>query len=118
MQKLKYNEVKEQRELLLKQQNGLCLLCQQAIEAGSAVLDHCHATGQIRAVLHRGCNALLGKVENSLAINRISPSMLAAICSNLVNYVGNLQPLLHPTHKTPEERKQRAKVRAKRRLKK
>ena len=29
------------------------------------VVDHCHASGEIRGVLHRQSNAFLGKVENA-----------------------------------------------------
>jgi hypothetical protein len=35
--------------------------------------------------------------------------------NNLVAYQKRLKPLLHPTHKTPEEKKLRAKKRAKQR---
>ncbi len=62
--KLKYNEVKEYRDALYKEQEGTCTICGHHMEPTYAVLDHDHGTGHIRAVIHRDCNILLGKVEN------------------------------------------------------
>jgi hypothetical protein len=83
------------------------------IQEGEAVLDHDHKTGQIRGVLHRGCNAFEGTLVNALARNLISPQRLNNIMNNLVAYQKRLKPMLHPTHKTPEEKKAKAKQRAK-----
>lgn len=58
-------DVKTVREFLLKEQNGLDLLTGIQIPDKYAVLDHCHDDDQlIRGVLHRQCNAVLGKIEN------------------------------------------------------
>lgn len=49
-------------------QNGLCPLCGLEIDTGikgEAVVDHDHATGEIRGVLHRSCNGAEGKVLNA-----------------------------------------------------
>lgn len=100
MRKLKYKEIKQYRQQYLQEQSHICALCQQVIIPGQEVLDHCHKTGQIRSVLHRGCNALLGKIENSLAINCIDEYMLANICLNLVSYRTRVKDLIHPTFKT------------------
>lgn len=98
--KLKYKEVKPLREKLLKHQGGCCLLCQQPI-IDDAVLDHCHKTGVIRGVLHRGCNALLGKIENNMPRNRVDIGRLAKIAENLIKYLvaDPKSEFLHPTHK-------------------
>jgi hypothetical protein len=103
--KLKYREVKPLREKMLKEQEYKCKLCEEPItDLSEAVLDHDHKTGQIRAVLHRGCNAFLGKVENSLVINRISQNRLKLIFDNYWRYIDTLQPLVHPTHKEPKQK--------------
>jgi hypothetical protein len=83
-----------------------------------AVLDHCHDTGLIRAVLHRGCNMYIGALENNQKRNLITPNRLANILSNFELYVRTHKPITHPTHLTPEERQARAKKRAKARRKK
>lgn len=113
MQRLKQSEIATARQALLKQQNNRCALCDQVIAEGEAVLDHCHKTGQIRGVLHRGCNAFEGTLVNALPRNLISAERLAKIINNLITYQQQLKPLLHPTHRTAEEKKQRAKKRAK-----
>lgn len=99
--KLKRTEIKSYRELQLQEQQNLCALCGDEI-IDDAVLDHDHKTGLIRRVLHRGCNALLGKIENNLPRNRITISRLNAISNNLVTYITQQHTdLLHPTYKEP-----------------
>lgn len=107
--KLKAREIKQFRERTLDEQAGCCRLCGEHITV-DAVLDHDHATGYIRGVLHRGCNALLGKIENNMNRNRVDMGRLAAISHNLIGYLtaDPATELLHPTYKTPEERKMRA----------
>lgn len=114
----KPKDIKPLREQYLQEQNGLCAICGEQINPEEAVLDHCHRTGYIRAVLHRGCNAYIGHLENNQARNKITANRLAQILANYQNYVQTHKPILHPTHRTPEERKQRAKLRAKKRRQK
>ena len=111
--KLKPKDIKATREQILQEQNGLCAICNEAVMPTEAVLDHCHKTGYIRAVLHRGCNAYIGHMENNLARNLISPNRLAKILTNFEMYINTHRLLVHPTHLTAEERKARAKKRAK-----
>ena len=54
------------RELLLKEQDGKCLVTGLLIPPKQAVLDHAHdETQAVRGVIHRQCNAFIGKCENS-----------------------------------------------------
>ena len=116
--KLKYTEVKTYREQQLQAQNHNCALCGERID-GDAVLDHCHKTGLLRKVLHRGCNALLGKIENNMARNGVDYMRLEIFASNLAAYISTeWTTVLHPTYKTPEERRELSKKRAKARRKK
>lgn len=115
LDKIKVKDIKLLRQQFLDEQLGLCALCREPIEAKEAVLDHCHRTGQLRSVLHRGCNAYIGAMENNLARNRITPTRLSNILANFGQYQHLTKPILHPTHLTPEERKERAKKRAKKR---
>jgi len=109
---IKLSQVAEVRELLLQQQTGLCALCHETVEPGKAVLDHDHKSGLIRGVLHRGCNALEGTIANSLPRNLITPARLTAIFQNWDQYHANPAELLHPGHRTAEQRKIKAKKRA------
>jgi len=52
------------RELLKEQQNNIDPITGLEIPPKQAVLDHCHQTQYVRAVLHRQSNAVLGKIEN------------------------------------------------------
>ena len=107
--KLKYSEVKTQRLQKLLEQDNRCSLCGETIE-DDAVLDHDHKTGKIRHVLHRGCNALLGKIENNMARNKVSLLRLKGIADNIYEYLNkDYDDVLHPTYKTPEEKKLKRK---------
>lgn len=108
--KLKTREIKEYRETQLQHQNQKCALCGESIEL-DAVLDHDHKTGLIRQVLHRGCNSLLGKIENSMPRSRVDIRRLEGIAHNLVSYLTTTHTeIRHPTHLTPEERKMKKKA--------
>lgn len=115
MQRLKPKDIKPTREQYLAEQLNLCAICHEHVAPDEAVLDHDHKSGQLRSVLHRGCNAFIGHMENNQARNRITPARLDKILANFSSYVKNLKPVLHPTHRTPEEKKLRAKTRAKKR---
>ena len=99
MNKIKHSEIAAVRADMLAQQNNLCALCGEAIEPGKAVLDHDHKSGQLRGVLHRGCNALEGQIVNALPRNLITPERLAKIFENWDKYHADLKPVLHPRHK-------------------
>jgi hypothetical protein len=115
--RIRANEIAQYRTEILMEQGHKCALCSEVIAPGEAVLDHDHKSGHIRGTLHRGCNALLGKIENSLVINRITQSRLHNILGNIESYTASHRPQVHPTHRTPEEKKLRAKKRAKLRKK-
>lgn len=101
MNKLKHSDIAQVRADLLTQQHGLCGLCGEIIHTGQAVLDHDHKSGQIRGVLHRGCNALEGQIVNALPRNLITPERLAVIFQRWAQYHQDLKPMLHPKHREP-----------------
>lgn len=113
MIRAKPKDIKGLRDLYLKEQNGLCALCGEHVDPKEAVLDHCHRTGYLRAVLHRGCNCFISHIENNQKRNLITPSRLAMILANFETYVNTHRLILHPTHRTAEEKAVRAKKRAK-----
>jgi hypothetical protein len=109
---IKPKDIKPLREQILQEQQGLCAICHDPVVASEAVLDHCHRTGYIRAVLHRGCNAFIGHIENNQARNKITAKRLESILANFELYINSHRLLVHPTHRTPEQRKERARKRA------
>lgn len=113
--KLKTKDIAQYRGQQLTQQNNRCALCEDPVAPEEAVLDHCHKTGLLRKVLHRGCNSFLGRIENGMPRSRVTIERLRVISTNLVKYITEQHTvLLHPTHKTLEEKKLSLK---KRRLK-
>lgn len=115
--KLKTTQVKHYREKLLAEQGGVCALTHYPLASKDAVLDHDHSTGLCRGVIHRGANALLGKLENNHKRYGVSVPMMYAIGRNLENYLNrdfSSMPL-HPTHKTDEEKRIRRNTLARKR---
>jgi hypothetical protein len=53
----------EQFELMVDVQGGLCACCGKA---SKLVVDHCHKTGRIRALLCHSCNTALGLLNESI----------------------------------------------------
>lgn len=99
------------RKALLTQQDCLCGLCGHHIEYEKAVLDHCHKSGRIRSVLHRGCNSLLGKIENNykrFGITLDQLSVIAPTCYEYMNRDYSHNPY-HYSHKPKPVKPCRAK---------
>lgn len=115
MRRLTASEVKIYRNARLRDQGGLCLLCGEDLPQDDAVLDHCHAKGVCRGVLHRGCNVLLGKIENGRRLNRLTEKQrFEQFVGNLLSYLERDLGVLHPTHKTEQEKKLLKNKRARR----
>lgn len=111
-QRLKTTEVSVIRERMAKANGNRCALCQLPLT--KPVLDHDHATGAVRGVLHNGCNALLGKLENNY--KRYGVVNLAAFSNGVAAYlqrhVTNQTGYLHPTYRTEDEKRERRNTKA------
>jgi hypothetical protein len=122
--KFKRTELPIIRKELISKQNGICPVCGKDLTRTAVknlVVDHDHSTGIVRAVLHRNCNALEGKVSRLLRT--------WGRAKNLLEVINTLERLiafwkLHSTpqtewiyynHKTAAEK--RAAYNAKRRRK-
>lgn len=107
MKRLTVREVGIVREQQIVQQINRCALCGLPGVAGDPVLDHCHKTGAVRGTLHRACNSLLGKLENNAA--RFGVKDMGAFCHGAAKYLQihstNITGLLHPTHRTTDEKR-------------
>lgn len=120
MIKLKAKDIKPFRETMLRDQHNICAICGAPIIIEKAVLDHDHKTGQIREVLHASCNSFLGIIENNH--KRFGVEDLEATLAGIYKYVtkhASLSPdVIHPTHRTPDEKKALAAKRRKAKAKK
>jgi hypothetical protein len=118
--RLKFSEVKKTRLELLERQGGRCAICGLKCAAEQAVLDHSHRQdqGYVRAVLHRGCNALLGKCENNGPRYGLGLDQLIAFLGGAGGYLDlhreDQTGLVHPSHRTAEEKAERRRLRARR----
>ena len=120
MKRLKQSEIKAYREQRLARFGGVCELCGLPLDPKDAVLDHSHQHGWIRGVLHRGCNSLLGKVENNY--KRYNIPSLERCLVNMYLYIasGNKpfpEDVYHPSYRTPEEKRLLRNKRARRKRK-
>lgn len=104
-------------------QGGLCLVCKKPISLqvmgnkSDYVVDHCHETGIIRGVLHRSCNASLGKIDNAVGrwgAKSMKYEDIIPYLRNVLEYYDNCQAnpmkVIYPDHKTPEQKADRARV--------
>lgn len=109
MDQLKTSQIPAVRAKLLTEQGGKCALCGLPCAPDKAVLDHCHSEGFIRGTLHRSCNSLLGKLENNRARYGLGKdNEFAAFLAGVVKYLHSTKnkfSTLHPTFKTPEQKR-------------
>ena len=103
----------------------MCPLCGKPISLqvmgnkSDYVVDHDHETGEIRVVLHRSCNAAEGKVSNAAARWGAKSTKYKDIIPwlhRMLDYLENNEGtgIIYPDHKTPEEREEARKQRARR----
>jgi hypothetical protein len=110
MRRLATREVSIIRLAQQQAQSNRCTICQSGFTTKAPfdpVLDHCHTSGAVRGTLCRACNSLLGKVENNQA--RFGVRELSAFLHGAAKYLQthkvNITGLIHPTHKTDEEKR-------------
>jgi Recombination endonuclease VII len=113
--RLKPKDLKDWRIRQLKKQSGLCKLCRFDLEIADAVADHCHQSGLMRGVLHRGCNAWLGKTENSIRINKLQGRIENLVSQNVLHYMSTTLEDYHPSFRTEEEKRVRRNKKARKR---
>ena len=104
MNRLKQKELADYRYDLWCEQSHICPLCHKQIEKEDAVLDHCHATGHIRRVLHRACNAQEARVINQAYRSKADDPFL--FIANIIEYYKKdySDMPIHPTHLTGNEK--------------
>lgn len=69
-----YGVSTETVEGLVAAQGGVCAICRQA---EPHCVDHCHATGRIRGMLCKACNAGLGLLRDDPTLMRAAAKYLA-----------------------------------------
>jgi len=60
-----YGITLEDFQNMLRQQGGVCAICQQECDKRPRLsVDHCHKTGRVRGLLCHGCNTALGYMRD------------------------------------------------------
>ena len=63
-----YNLTLEQYEIMLKEQNGVCFLCNSLPNKKLLAVDHCHKTNKVRKLLCSNCNTALGLFKDDINV--------------------------------------------------
>ena len=112
---MKASQVAALRAEMLAAQGGRCVLCMDPIgSTETAVLDHDHATGHVRGVLHAGCNSMLGHIENNRPRYLLKGARLGRMLRAAFEYIhaDYTDKPLHHTHKSPDEKRLITNMRA------
>lgn len=109
--RIKANQVKELRQLKVKEQGYKCPLCKEHLKQDDAVLDHCHETGHVRQALHRSCNAAEGRVKEWAGKRSRGDDPIQWLL-NLIKYWGQdyTSNPLHHTHGAKRKKKRRPRM--------
>ena len=130
MRKLKRNEVAGYKKMLRHKQGGICPLCLKELPTAMAqcALDHDHTTGEVRGLLHMGCNKAEGSIFNSIGRWGGTGKDYDAVVPYLKRMLEYIQAggqgVIYHLHKTPEEKaeaqrkRNNARARARRRMNK
>ena len=117
MRKLKRTEVVAFKQGLHKKQGGVCPLCLEKLPTvlSKCALDHDHNTGEVRGLLHLGCNKVEGSVFHSVATwGGLGKDYTKAVpfLERLVEYLKvSGEGVIYHLHKTPEEVKEATRKR-------
>jgi hypothetical protein len=77
----KYGLTVDELDCLIDEQGGKCAICRQpppGVSGTAATLhvDHCHATGRVRALLCSKCNTAIGLMSDSPSLLRSAAQYL------------------------------------------
>lgn len=72
----KYGITAEDYEAMVAAQRGRCPVCKE--QPDRLVVDHCHRTGKVRALLCDRCNRLLGVADDDPQLLKAAVGFLAA----------------------------------------
>jgi hypothetical protein len=108
--KVKTTQLATVRAQFAADQGNRCGICQQVTPAASQVMDHCHQSGFMRAMLCRNCNGLEGKILSRArqGQRQFDPQwFLRRVLAYWEKHHDAVPShgLLHPTYKTEDEKR-------------
>jgi len=127
--RIKQSQIGSVRQSLMEKQNYRCAVCssdfreytirnRKKVLKNVPCLDHDHNSGYIRGVLCRACNSIEGKFLYAMkrAGSKEDPlSLLLGLHGYLYEHRVNSTGIIHPSHKTDEEKRQLANKRVRQR---
>lgn len=115
--RIKNKDIPPLRAEIAKAQEGKCWLCQIELKGDiKACLDHDHRTGLIRGVLCGNCNGIEGKISNLANRAKRTGTRYGFVARVLAYWDAFSNPshgLIHPKHKTADEKRIRRNKKAK-----
>lgn len=108
--KIKVKDIPALRDAIALEQEHKCWLCKVDLRTVVACLDHDHETGRIRGVLCQNCNGIEGKISNlarRAKRNRTKTLFLGSVLMYWNLYASTQREEVHPTHRTPDEKRLR-----------
>lgn len=118
LRRLKQAELILVRKAIYDKQSGVCPLCGEAMPFASTCLDHDHTTGRVRGVLCRNCNGMEGKLKsivNRARRGKPPAHYLGRVIQYWIKHEEDQWGLLHPLHKTDDEKRLRTNKLARKR---
>lgn len=117
MRRLTAREVPVVKAAIIKQQGGVCPLCNRGLTVETGCMDHDHVTGACRGVLCRGCNGSEGKIKNAFArygggMRTDLVEFLRQLATYLERYRTSPRPFVYHLHRTVDEKRVLANTRA------
>jgi len=65
----RYGITLKQKEQMIERQNGKCAICKENLDKGKhTCVDHNHVTGEIREILCKSCNILIGHSKENIEV--------------------------------------------------
>jgi hypothetical protein len=119
--RIKTKDIPVLREKIIAEQGGKCWLCDIDLKLVVPCLDHNHETGHIRGVLCGNCNGIEGKITNlarRAKRDKTKYDFVAKMLSYWNHFSACQRNEIHPTHKTPDEKRLRRNKKARERRKK
>jgi hypothetical protein len=116
--RIKTKDIPALRERLIAEQGNVCPLCHGPLIDSNPCLDHDHTDGNVRGVLCGNCNGIEGKVHNLVRRGRRALSK-SEYLTHILNYwkrhADTPMPILHPKHRTADEKRLAKNARARKR---
>jgi hypothetical protein len=107
--KLDSSAVPDVKRRLLVMQGGKCAICGHPMTARDvAVLDHDHSTGIVRGVLHNSCYGAEGRVKGKAHMGHKGVgayTYLIALGKYLERHIKPQTNLIHPVHRSDDEKR-------------